>query len=114
MPKRKRHRVPSKADEEKKQLLAQLTELAGRVGVEVREEKLVREVGYSVRSGQCKLNGEPVVLLDTNTSLSDRIEVMLDFLSSQNIDDIYIEPEIRRLIAASLADDESSDSATSA
>lgn len=114
MPKRKRKHAPSKADEDKAQLLGQLKELAGRVGVEVREEKLVREVGYSVRSGLCKLNGEPVVLLDTNTSLSDRIEVMLDFLSLQNIDEMYIEPEIRRLIDNVSSADGSPESASSA
>lgn len=113
MPKRKRSRATSKADDDKLVLLSQLKELAERVGVEVREEKLVREVGYSVRSGLCKLNGKMVVLLDTNTSVNDRIEVMREFLSAQNTDEIYIEPELRRLISDASVDDESPKSASS-
>ena len=43
-------------------------------GVTVREERLVREVGYHVRSGACRLHGQDVLLLDSVASVSERIE----------------------------------------
>ena len=45
--------------------------------IEVRMEKLLREVGYRVHSGRCRLNGRELILIDRDASLSDQI----DFLS---------------------------------
>jgi len=39
-------------------LCDELKEVAGRLGVRVREETLLREVGYRVRSGSCLVRGE--------------------------------------------------------
>jgi hypothetical protein len=87
-------------DEKKRLLLDQLEEIAANIGVEVREERLVREVGYSVHSGPCRLHGRDVVLLDSNAELGELIEAMLDLLTSRDLEQVYIEPEIRDLIAA--------------
>jgi hypothetical protein len=89
-----------RADPGQRILLDQLKEIAGNIGTEVREEKLVREVGYSVRSGPCRLHGRPVVLLDSNAELGERIEALLEFLAECDLDAVYIEPEIRELIGA--------------
>jgi len=102
MPKKRTRSRPAaarKVDERQRILLDQLKELASGIGADVREERLVREVGYSVRSGPCLLNGQEVVLLDTNAELSDRIEAMLDYLAERDLDRLYIEPELRELIA---------------
>jgi hypothetical protein len=88
-----------KVDERQRILLDQLKELASGIGADVREERLVREVGYSVRSGPCLLNGQKIVLLDTNAELTDRIEAMLDYLAGCDLDQLYMEPELRELIA---------------
>lgn len=89
-----------KADERQRILLDQLIDLAAGIGADVREERLVREVGYSVRSGPCVLNGKEIVLLDTNAELGDRVDALLDFLAARDIDHLYVEPELRELIAA--------------
>jgi len=47
--------------------LERLKEIAAQAGLEVREERLTREVGYSVRGGACRVDGRDVVLLDKNT-----------------------------------------------
>jgi hypothetical protein len=98
MAKRARKNSNHEADERQRILLDQLKELAGHIGTEVREEKLVREVGYTVHSGQCRVDGKDVVLLDTNTALAERIDALLDFLAGRDLDAIYIEPELRELI----------------
>jgi hypothetical protein len=103
MPKRysrKKQPKQSKGTEKQFQLLDQLKEIVIGVGTEIREERLLREVGYNVRSGPCRLEGREVLLLDTNASAADRIEVVVEFLGGKNLDAIYIEPRIRRMIAA--------------
>jgi hypothetical protein len=87
-----------KIDEKQRLLLDQLKEIAAAAGIEVREERLVREVGYAVRSGPCRLHGRDVVLLDSNAELPELIEAMLDFLGHHDLDAVYIEPRIREMI----------------
>jgi hypothetical protein len=94
-------------DEEAASLLLQrLKDLVERVGVTVREERLVREVGYHVRSGACRLHGQDVLLLDSAASAAERIEALLDFLSRRDLGDVYVEPELRRMVRGGDGDDE--------
>jgi hypothetical protein len=79
-------------------LLQRLKELAEKSGVTVREERLVREVGYHVHSGACRLHGQDVLLLDTGASLTERIEALLDFLAGRDLDGVFVEPDLRRMI----------------
>jgi hypothetical protein len=59
--------------------LSELIEAAKALNIEVRTEKLLREVGYRARSGRCRLNGRELILVDRDSSLSDQI----DFLSAE-------------------------------
>jgi hypothetical protein len=59
--------------------LSELIEVAKALNIEVRTEKLLREVGYRARSGRCRLNGRELILVDRDSSLSDQI----DFLSAE-------------------------------
>jgi hypothetical protein len=89
-----------KSDERQRIFLDQLKEIVTAIGIEVREEKLMREVGYTVHSGPCRLHGRDVVLLDSNASLSDLVEALLDFLAGRDLEAVYIEPQIRDQIVA--------------
>jgi hypothetical protein len=112
MAKRGQRKKPSRqplGSEKQLQILAQLKELATRVGSEVREEKLIRGAGYSVHSGPCRIDGREVVLLDSTSAAGERIDVLVEFLSSQNLDEIYIEPHLRELILGPPAADQASD-----
>ena len=81
---KRRKAKPSRGSDQQLQLLAQLKELAGQTGIEVREERLHREIGYTVRGGRCVLDGTEVLLLDSSASAADCIEVLLDFLSQRD------------------------------
>jgi hypothetical protein len=59
--------------------LNELIEAAKALNIEVRTEKLLREVGYRVRSGRCRLNGKELILVDREAPISDQI----DFLSTE-------------------------------
>lgn len=65
-----------------KKFEARLQELIGaakRMNIEVRTEKLLREVGYRPRSGSCRVKGQEVILLDRDAPINEQ----LDFLTAE-------------------------------
>jgi hypothetical protein len=81
--------------------LALLEELKGAavlLGFEVREEKLLREVGYRVRSGSCRVREKHVILLDRGLSPSAQIDILVDELAGRPLEDVYLSPAARRLL----------------
>jgi hypothetical protein len=79
-------------------LLEELKGAATRLGFEVREEKLLREVGYRVRSGSCRVRQTHVILLDRGLSPSAQIDILVDELAGRPLEDVYLSPAARRLI----------------
>lgn len=80
-------------------LLQELKGLAEQLGIRVREEKLLREVGYQVRGGGCRVNGQEMVFLDRDLPLPDRIDILVDELSQRNLDPTNLSPVLRRVLA---------------
>ena len=78
-------------------LLDELKQLAERLGVKVREEVLLREVGYRVRSGACRVRGEDVVFLDRQLGASERVDVLVAALEGRDVEPHYLSPALRRL-----------------
>ncbi len=78
-------------------LLDELKQLADRLGVKVREEVLLREVGYRVRSGACRVRGEDVVFVDRHLGATERIDVLVAALGGRDIEPHYLTPALRRL-----------------
>jgi hypothetical protein len=58
--------------------LQALIRAAREKNIEVRAEKLLREVGYRVHSGRCRVMGREIFLIDRDAPITDQIE----FLSS--------------------------------
>jgi hypothetical protein len=56
--------------------LQELIDAAKRINIEVRTEKLLREVGYRPRSGYCRVNGQEVILLDRDAPVSEQLEFL--------------------------------------
>jgi hypothetical protein len=82
-------------------LCEELKEVARRLGVQVREETLLREVGYRVRSGACRIRGEQVIFLDRTLTPSERLQVLLDELGGREVETVYLSPTLRRLLERS-------------
>jgi hypothetical protein len=57
---------------------------AQQLNIEVRTEKLLREVGYKPRSGRCRVNGQEVILIDRDAPISEQIEFLASELNLQN------------------------------
>lgn len=92
----------AKKQDPKPEQLAVLEELkaaAAKLGLKVREEKLLREVGYRVRSGRCRVGEEQVIFLDRNAPPESQIDVLIDELASREIDHVYLSPATRNLIS---------------
>jgi hypothetical protein len=79
-------------------LLEELKAAATRLGFEVREEKLLREIGYRVRSGSCRVRETQVILLDRDLPPSAQIDVLVEELARRPLDDVYLSPAARRLL----------------
>lgn len=84
-------------------LLQELKTLANQLGIRVREEKLLREVGYQVRGGSCRVHGQEMVFLDRDLPLSDRVEILLDELSRRELDRETLSPSLRRFLGDEVA-----------
>ena len=79
-------------------LCEELKELATRLGVEVREEPLLREVGYHVHSGSCRVHGRELIIIERGLSASERVDVLLRGLVEHDFETHYLSPALRQLI----------------
>jgi hypothetical protein len=79
-------------------LCEELRELADRLGVEVREEPLLREVGYHVHSGACRVHGRELIIMERGLSASERIDVLVRGLVDHDFETHYLSPALRQLI----------------
>ena len=66
--------------------------------VEVREENLLREVGYHVRSGGCVLKGKALILLDRQVPLAERLDALMEEIGRRELEGVYISPELRQML----------------
>ena len=98
MSKRERPNAARRASYKIDAILEELKSLAGRVGFEVREEKLLREVGYQVRSGSCRVRERNLFFLDRDLPAASRMEALLDELSRRDLGEVYVSPELRRIL----------------
>lgn len=87
----------SKKGESEQLLLEELKAVAGNLGIRVREERLLREVGYRVRSGACRLRENDLVLLDRDLPTGAQIEVLADVLAPRAMETVYLSPAARQL-----------------
>lgn len=79
-------------------LLDELKAAAEKIGLRVREERLLREVGYRVRSGRCRLADDQLLFIDRALPVTAQIDVLVDALAGRPLDDIYLSPAARALV----------------
>ncbi len=83
-------------------VLDELIEAAKRCGFEVRQEKLLREVGYRARGGSCRVRERDLVILDRDQAPADQIDVLADALRERDLESLYLSPAARRAILPDL------------
>lgn len=79
-------------------MLDELKAAAEKLGLRVREEKLLREVGYRVRSGTARLGDETMLFLDRGLPPSAQIDVLIDEIAGRDTDEVYLSPAARALV----------------
>ena len=79
-------------------LIDELAEAAKRVGLEVRREKILREVGYRARGGACRLREQDLLILDREQAPADQIEVLAEALRGRDLEQVYLSPAARRVL----------------
>jgi hypothetical protein len=79
-------------------LLDELKAVAEKLGLRVREERLLREVGYRVRSGRCRVRDDEMIFLERGLPAAAQIDVLVDELARRPLDDVYLSPAARALM----------------
>ena len=78
-------------------LLNQLEELAGKLGIFVRDENINIEESSST-GGLCRIAGKYVLILNSQATVKEKNQVMIKALQQFDLSDIYIKPVIRELL----------------
>jgi hypothetical protein len=81
-------------------LVDELSEAAERVGLEVRREKILREVGYRARGGACRFRDRNLIILDREMAPAEQVEILVEVLRGRDWETLYLSPAARRLIDA--------------
>lgn len=79
-------------------LVDELCEAAERVGLVVRREKILREIGYRARGGACRLREKNLVIIDRDMAPAEQLEVLADALRSRDLESLYLSPAARRVV----------------
>ena len=79
-------------------LVDELCEAAERVGLVVRREKILREIGYRARGGACRLREKDLVIIDRDMAPAEQLEVLADALRSRDLESLYLSPAARQVV----------------
>jgi len=75
--------------------LQELIGAAKELNIEVRTEKLLRDIGYRVHSGRCHLNGQELILIDRDAPISDQVEFLSVELARCRSENPHLAPQLR-------------------
>lgn len=81
-----------------KKIIEQLEELAGNLGLEVRYEKIKKE-GSFFPGGLCTINGKKILIVNSQASTEDKINVFINAVRDFDLNEVFIRPAIRDLLA---------------
>ncbi len=81
-------------------VLDELIEAAERVGLKVRRERIMREVGYRARGGTCRLRDHDLVIIDRDQAPQEQLEIVADALKGRDLEAVYLSPAARKILQA--------------
>jgi hypothetical protein len=79
-------------------MVEELTRVARELGFDVREEELLRDVGYRPRSGRCRVRERDVILLDRKLSDPERLDVLCAALEDRDLEQVFLSPALRAMV----------------
>jgi hypothetical protein len=81
-------------------LVDELSDAASRLGLEVRREKILREIGYRARGGACRFRDRNLIILDREMAPAEQVEVLAEALRGHDLEALYLSPAARRMVEA--------------
>jgi hypothetical protein len=75
----------------KKEILAELTQIACKIGIKIIEDRLLKKGGY------CRVFKNKYVIMDKRISEEDKLNILIKALQKNNLENIYLTPKIREL-----------------
>jgi hypothetical protein len=79
-------------------LVDELIEAAKRLGLEVRRERILREIGYRARGGPCRLRDQDLIIIDREMPPAEQVELIAEALRGRGHEQLYLSPAARRLL----------------
>lgn len=79
-------------------IIDELAVAAERVGLEVRRERIMREIGYRTRGGACRLRDKNLLIIDRDQPAAEQLEILADALRSRDLESLYLSPAARRAV----------------
>ena len=76
-------------------LLQELIAVAKKLDIEVRTEKLLREVGYRARSGRCRVKGRELIIIDRDAPAAEQVDFLAAELGKQGSSLTSLPPQLR-------------------
>ncbi len=81
-------------------IVDELASVAERAGLQVRREKIMREIGYRTRGGACRLRDKDLIIIDRDQPAAEQLEVLAEALRSRDLETLYLSPAARRIVHA--------------
>ena len=81
------------------QLFLEMKLIAEKLDVTVSEQNF-RKTGISIKSGFCKIKGVNYFFIDKDLPVSKKNEIIAEFLSGLEYDNIYIIPAVRDFLSS--------------
>ncbi|MCH6545013.1 MAG: hypothetical protein IH796_03330 [Deltaproteobacteria bacterium] len=88
----------SRVHHKPKAKLNELIEFAQTLQIEVRTEKLLREVGYHAVSGSCRLGEKKLIILDRDLPVKDQVDLLADEIRRSVPDPTAVPPQLKKLL----------------
>ncbi len=77
--------------------IAQLEELAERLGITIRHESM-RSEGSTHAGGLCRIHGQEVLLLNKKATPMEKRHLLVEVLKRYDLSGIYLLPSLRKLL----------------
>ena len=74
--------------------LEDLKIIAAKLLIEIQYRNL-SNTEFQIRSGFCRFNGKPLIILDERIPEWDQVNIIIEALSGLNVENVYLSPWIR-------------------
>ena len=82
---------------DKKNMLGQLEEVARRVGIHIRYDRIKKVEAFST-GGLCQLRGNYILIINAQAPLDDKIETVAEAVNRFDLSQVYLKPNVREYL----------------